>query len=864
MKPRLFLVDAHSYIHRAYHALPPLTTSQGLPVGALYGFARMLLKLLREEKPDAACACFDSPGPTLRHKVYPQYKATRKEIDEDLKRQLALSRELAAALGFSCAALPGYEADDLMATLAKNGRERDFDVTLVTSDKDALQLVGPGVKVYNAAKGDWMEEDAVRSKFGVPPERIVDYLAIAGDSVDNIPGVRGIGPVGAKNLVNRYGAVESILRAASQGDSHIPPKALQGLRDSVETLERAKAIITLKEDAPLHLPGDYFRPPRPDLNALPPLFERLEFHSLLKELTGAAAAGDGGRGAAEASRAAFKEIAWDDFMTAARRSPAYLAMAGWRLDEALEGAEESFAALALPDGRAAFLDDRGIEGRRRDIERLLASKTTKTAYDLKETLKALGSSASQLAKPFGDARLAQYCLNPAEAKSPALKSSKEWRGALSARLEKAALWPGLERRLRDAGALKLYEEIELPLVFVLKEMEEIGIAVDGDCLKLLAKKFDGELTKLRLDIDALAGAPVNPNSPQQLAALLFDKLQLPVSHKTQKGKRSTDEETLRTLGSRHPVVEKLLSFRELSKLQSTYVDGLLSRISPRDGRVHTRFDQALAETGRLSSSNPNLQNIPIRTPLGLEIRRAFTAARGCRLVSADYSQIDLRVLAHVSGDKGLRKAFEQGEDVHARTASDVFHVPQQDVTDDMRRKAKAVNFGLAYGQTPFGLAQTLGIPQPEAAAIIARYFERYSGVKRWIDENLKSARETGLVRTFIGRTRYLPELKAQNTAVRQYAERAATNTPIQGGSADIIKLAMLKFHKEKESKAPLRHAKMLLQIHDELLFEVPKADVDPFCRDIRPLMEGAADLSVPLRVDVTAGTNWGDMEAMEA
>jgi DNA polymerase-1 len=865
MKPRLFLIDAHSYIHRAYHALPPLTTSKGLPVGALYGFARMLLKLLREESPDAACACFDSPGPTFRHKLFPQYKGTRKEIDEDLKRQLEISRDVAQALGFSIAALPGYEADDLLATLAKTGRDNGFEVALVTSDKDALQLVGPGVKVYNAAKGAWMAEDEVRSKFGVPPRHIVDYLAIAGDNIDNIPGVRGIGPVGAKNLVNRYGGVESILRAARQGDARIPPKALQSLRDSEETLEKAKALIALKEDAPIDLPRERLRPPRPDLKALPPLFERLEFHSLLKEVLGGdAPAGNGGNAEPEPAHA-YKESGWDKFLAAALKSPEYIAMSGWRLDEAPADGE-SFAAAALPDGQAAFLDDQALSSRRRDLERLLSSKAEKAAYDLKETLKALGPSAAALKEPYGDARLAQYCLNPSQAKAPALKSAKEWRGALAARLEKASLWPDLKRRMRDAGVLKLYEEIELPLVAVLKQMEETGIAVDGDYLKSLAKKFDAQLTKLRLDIDSLAGSPVNPNSPQQLAALLFDKLRLPVAHKTQKGKRSTDEEALRALGGRHPVVEKLLAFRELSKFQSTYVDGLLSHISPRDGRVHTRFDQALAETGRLSSSNPNLQNIPIRTPLGLEIRRAFAAEKGHLFVSADYSQIDLRVLAHVSGDKGLRDAFERGEDVHARTASEVFHVPPDSVSDDMRRKAKAVNFGLAYGQTPFGLSQTLGIPQPEAAAIIARYFERYSGVKRWIDENLEAAREAGFVRTFLGRVRYLPELKAQNTALRQYAERAATNTPIQGGSADIIKLAMIKFHRERSAakSGPFHGARMLLQIHDELLFEVPTADVPSFCENIRSLMEGAAELSVPLRADVAAGPDWGDMEAVEA
>ncbi len=842
MKPRFYLIDAHAFLHRAYHALPPLSNSKGEPVGALYGFARMLLQILKRDKPERVAVCFDAPGPTFRHKLYAQYKATRKKTDEDLVFQLKKAREMAQAMGFVCVEAPGYEADDLMATLAEKGAEQGLESVVVTGDKDALQLVHDGVRVFNPGKNMWMDAAEIEKKFGVGPKAVVDYLSLVGDSSDNVPGVPGIGPAGAAKLLKRFGSLDHILAAAKTESKDIAPKAAKALLAAGRGLAQARELIELKRDAPVSAAPKECLPPQPDPGKLSKVFGELEFHSLLKEILPGAAAHDEAPKAEAPAVGSFSEL-----KGALPRAEKI----------AVGAAPAPLLALGAEKTPLCLLDGGQIRQEHEAVAAALGGKALKCAHDIKETLSVIEEMGLELSEPWFDRHLALYCLNLPREK-PA--SAKDAAAALLERAAKALVESSeLEARMKQDKVLALYRDVELPLVRVLRGMEKNGVALDEPYLRKLKREFSEATVKLKGDIDALAGFPINVNSPKQLSELLFDKLQLPVLHKTGKGGRSTDEETLQALAGRHEIPGKVLEYRELAKLESTYIDGLLERMDLKTGRVHTTFDQAVAETGRLSSVNPNLQNIPIRSSSGQKIRRAFVAPKGFMLVSADYSQIDLRVLAHVSGDEVLKDSFVRGEDVHLRTACEVFHVPPDKVDEEMRRRAKAVNFGIVYGQTAFGLSNALGISQAEASAIIKRYFERYAGVAQWLEDNKEEAKRAGLVRTFLGRLRRIPELAAKNTAVRQFGERAANNTPIQGGSADIIKLAMLAADQKLKSS----RARMLLQIHDELLFEVPQDEVGAFAKDIRAIMEGAVRLSVPLVVDVKAGPNWRDLEDWE-
>ena len=887
MRPRLYLVDAHAYLHRAYHALPPLTGPQGEPVGALYGFARMLLQLVKREKPGAIAVCFDTPEPTFRHKAYPEYKATRKEIDGDLLAQLKQARGLAQAMGFACVELPGYEADDIMATLARRGSREGFDAVLVTGDKDALQMVGPGIRVLrDVTKGVWMDSPQIEEKLGVGPSAVADYLALNGDASDNVPGVRGIGPVGAAKLIRQFGGVEGILKAAKAGDPGIAPKTAKAIVEGEQGLLTALSLVRLKDDAPVTVEPAQCKLSEPEPEKLAEAFTRLGFNSLLREMLPGSVAVDSAApsgGAAQPDRAERGPVAprlqssvgvvereaslpqaaaapvekpFHDLLKHLKQADQIIVAAARNPERDLAENSAAFLALGLPDGRIALLDESQCRSERQALSGLLRGKALKSSYDLKETLGALDLLGLELAGPFFDTMLAAYCLNPARPKAEA-SAAGGWRAALSSRFGKALGAEALRESMRAAGVLELYERVELPLIPVLREMEDEGIAVDEPYLRGLSSEFERDIQALKEELDRLAGVAINVNSPKQLAELLFDTLGLPVVHKTAKGGRSTDEGALQALAARHPIPGKVLEYRELSKLKSTYIDGLLERLDPKTRRVHTRFDQTGTETGRLSSLNPNLQNIPIRTAAGRKIRRAFVARPGSVLVSADYSQIDLRVLAHVSGDAVLMDSFEKNEDIHLRTACEVFHVPAGAVDKELRRRAKAVNFGIVYGQTAFGLAAQLGIPQKEAAAIIERYFERYAGVAAWFERNLEDARRELRVRTILGRVRHLPELAAKNAALRQFAERAARNTPIQGGSADVIKLAMLDVYRGLKEEG--FKAKLLLQIHDELLFEVPKGELEAFSPWVAKTMEAASRLKVPLVVDVKAGANWQDM-----
>ena len=887
MKPRLYLVDAHAYLHRAYHALPPLNNAKGEPVGALYGFARMLLQLIRREKPDSLAVCFDHPEPTFRHKAFKEYKATRKEIDPDLIAQLGRAYEMVSAMGLCCVELPGYEADDIMATLAVRGKKDGYEAVLVTGDKDALQLAGDGIRVMrDVTNAVFFDPPQVLEKYGIPPEQVVDYLAIIGDTSDNVPGIKGVGPVGAVKLLKAFGSVEKAVAAAKKGDPSIKPGTAAALVAAEKEVPLYKQLITLEKDAPLKSSIKDCKLAAPDEAKLRPVFEDLGFTSLLRELVPNSAGGTaatktkaktdtptrstlppGGGGLAVAERPAavavsvpeWKEAAFGELHKDLAKAKSFILSAN-RGQATLVDGSAVHLALALPDGRVCILDQPGIAAHKKELNALLESKAVKAVYGLKELLWALGTVGLRPPTHAFDTLLANYCLNPARPKAEAFPAG-DWKGPLLARAAKGLGEAELRVALKDHGVLELYADVERPLIEVLYDMERRGVTVDAAYLSRLSVEFDHDIDGLQKELDKLAGAEINVNSPKQLGELLYDKLGLPVLHKTAKGGRSTDEESLRSLTGHNPIPGKVLEYRELSKLKGTYLDGLLAHLDPKTGRVHTTFDQIGAETGRLSSVNPNLQNIPVRSAAGQRIRRAFVAPKGCVLLSADYSQIDLRVLAHVSHDPLLVDSFRKNEDVHTRTACEVFKVAPDAVDKEMRRRAKAVNFGIVYGQTAFGLSAELGIPQREAQLIIHNYFERYGGIQGWVEKNLDEARRAGSVRTFLGRLRHLPELAAKNTALRQFGERAARNTPIQGGSADIIKVAMLRVAEALE--AGKFHSRLVLQIHDELLFETPEKEVAAFSQWVKETMETAVKLSVPLVVDVKVGPNWQDMEKVK-
>lgn len=984
-------------MYRAFFALPPLTTADGLPTNAVYGFLTMLLRLLEEERPRYAVVAFDRGLPAFRVERYAAYKGHRPETPDDLRSQFPVVKEILAALGIPMVEHDGYEADDLLGTLARRAREAGVGrVLLVTGDRDVLQLVGDGIEVLLTRRGisDVHRYDAarIREEMGIDPAQYLDVKALMGDPSDNIPGVPGIGEKTALKLIQQLGDLESVLANPEAAGGKKLPQALQEYADQARL---SRDLARIRTDAPVDFdPQRWCRRPA-DAGLLRPLLLRLEFRSLLDRLglaqrtpqAGQEAAeppGEGAGGAAGAPGTATVAQegvgAGEDEVGAAgarreggrqegsREEGAGLPVqveplsagdvAAW-LDEAL-GRLAAGTAQGSPDpgetdataaggdvavvaawlgeaegpqgGAGAVLAGLGLAAAGR-VGAWLAGEPEDAAgdaagrvrealsgrplagFDLKPLyrwlLRRAGAAgedpdpAAQTAQspegegpparagrhvrhvrpvlpaPVTDLKLAAYLLDPVRNRYHLVDTARQFFGwdleegpadrpgdpavctssllgrdaALCARLR-----PAVEAELAARGLERVYREIELPLVPVLAAMEEAGIAVDRRQLEELGRLFTRRSQELAEQIYELAGQTFNINSTQQLGQILFERLGLPVVKKTKTG-YSTDAEVLETLAARHPIAELVLEYRSLVKLQGTYVDGLAEHIGP-DGRIHTTFQQTVAATGRLSSTQPNLQNIPIRDEPGRSLRRAFVAPPGHRLVAADYSQIELRVLAHYSGDPGLVEAFAQGQDVHARTASEIFGVPLEQVTPEQRRVAKAVNFGLAYGQTDFGLARALRIDRADARRFMERYFERYPGVKRYMEETVRRARQQGEVTTLLGRRRPVPEIRHRVFHIRQNAERVAINTPIQGTAADIMKLAMIRVHRALAEEG-LR-ARIVLQVHDELLVEAPDAEVAAVAALLRREMEGAFRLDVPLVVEVKSGANWYEMEAVDA
>ncbi|MFH2201568.1 MAG: DNA polymerase I [Elusimicrobiota bacterium] len=880
---RIYLVDAHAYLHRAYHALygSQLRSSAGEPVWALFGFAKMLLAIIKKETPDYLAVCFDLPEPTFRHKKFKEYKATRKELDEDLIVQLGQAENMVRTMGLTTVAQPGYEADDLLATLARRAIEDGLDAVIVSGDKDALQLIGERVKVYNEAKEIFYDAEGVREKLKVAPEQVVDYLAIIGDTSDNVPGVPGIGPVGAVKLLNHFGTLAEAIEAAKQGHKDIKPKAAESLVKFAEAARLSQDLIRLDAQAPIKVKPRDCSPEVEPTPELIELFSRLGFKSILKSLGAVPASAEppapsvAGAGSAAAPAAIlFKPVPPREMAAAAQTAPMVAVAVEHGAQPDLLTTANPQVGLALPDGRTAvFIDEDFVKHRGALAKIFGAGDVQKFGHDLKAVIRGLDGSGLELAPPLADTMLAAYCLDPSRPEYALeavlaeagldLPPDEERSQALARRA--AAVW-ALHKRfdpeLRRTGLEKLYREFELPLLRVLAAMEIEGVAIDRAYLQRLAKEFAGEIARIKREVDKLAGVEINLGSPKQLVELLVDKLKLPVIHKTKKGGVSTDETALRAWSEQHPIPGKIIEYRELTKLKSTYIDALLEKADPETDRVHSHFNQAGTATGRLSSLDPNLQNIPVRTALGRRIRRGFIAGKGRALLAADYSQIDLRVLAHLSADPMLCGAFRGGEDVHLKTASEVFGLAPEDVSPEMRRRAKAVNFGIVYGQSAHGLSGELGIAHGQAKEYIDGYFQRYSGVAAWLKSNLDAARRDGCVKTLLGRIRYLPDINAKNFRERAFNERVAGNTPIQGTSADIIKAAMINIH-TKMAESGKWKARLVLQVHDELIFELPQSEVVKFGAWVRREMETAIKLDVPVVVDVKSGPNWNEMKAVK-
>jgi len=854
---RVFIIDAHAFLHRSYHALPKFSTSKGEEVGALYGFTRILLKILRERCPDYVAVCFDSKGGTFRDDMYPEYKANRSETEPGLIGQLNTARDLVKALGLKGVYLKGFEADDIIATLARRAEKAGLEAVIVSGDKDAAQLAGEKVKLWDGSSPDFFGPEAVEKKYGLPPGLLPDYFALVGDSSDNVPGVAGVGPKSAVKLVQTYGPLENILAAAMDPALVASDKALAKVAKDMENARLSRRLVTLEADAPVEEGLEIFKPVVPGGPELEEMARRLEFKELLA-LAGAAPAAP--------KQAELPPVA--------------------EAGEILKGLGGAISFAAFPDGLAigskkgvcilspGFLDAETVK---KAAAALADPEIFKVVFGMKSVMRLLGLPSGFTPVNFVDAEAAAALLSAGtrRVELPQLVFERlglplQPPGSVEQKAQSCAalpeLWQLLKEELEKAGMTGVYNELELPLLPAVYSMEQHGAAVDTALLGELSSRFEKKLAELQAESERLTGAQVNLNSPKQVAFLLYEKLNLGLEEAQKKqfrnkeGSYSTGEEALQYLKASHPVVPLLLEYREISKLKSSFVDTLLAAAGP-DGRLHTTFDQLGTATGRFSSAKPNLQNIPARSESGLLVRKCFTARDGFVLLSSDYSQIDLRVLAHLSGDRNLTEAFRNGEDIHLRTAAEVFNCAPLLVTPEMRRAAKAINFGIVYGQTPTGLSRELGISRGEAATYIKHYFEVCPGVKEWSDRTMDEAKRTGFVATSTGRRRALPELKASNPHLRSFAERAAVNTPVQGGSADIIKKAMVRLFAALKNSTDVF---MLLQVHDELVFEVRREKLREAAALIKKEMEGAYKLSVPLKADLKTGPNWRDMEKYEA
>jgi DNA polymerase-1 len=870
-RERLFLIDGMSHIYRAYFAIRNLSNSKGLPTNAIFGFTSILRKIIQEQKPDYIVVAIDTMGPTVRHQKFEDYKATRKPMPEDLAQQLPYIQRVCDALRVRVIGVPGYEADDIIGTLADDAVEHGMDVVIVTSDKDMLQLVGEHVLVLDPMKDNLiMDPPKVIEKLGVTPEQVPDLLGLWGDSSDNIPGAPGIGEKGARELIQTYGTVEHCLQ---NWDKVRKKNHQESLRDHADLIRMSRELATIHRDLPLEVDIKTLALSDPDRKAAFKLFAELEFQSLMREFLDEAKPGPSpaeflSGSAALQFIAGLHQQKMLHFCLDYSEAPFSRHLAEFACAQAESGriGVVSLKDPALAQAWGALLQNPGV---------------TKVCWDAK--LCRLAQEARHIsmnwevedvmlmafltAPHLGDYSLKRWAMdqlhiNLVEEKTAQGLLADSDSDRIASNLARTLnvlreLYNLLGPHLNQMGLTKLYREIELPLLPVLADMERTGIKISPDVLHRLSFEMEKQLSDLTARIYSAAGMEFNINSPKQLGEVLFEKLHLPILKKTRKtGGYSTDQAVLEELALSYEIPRLILDYRQVSKLKSTYVDSLPGLIHPNSGRVHTSFNQTGAATGRLSSSDPNLQNIPVRSDLGRLIRGAFVPEEGNLLLSADYSQVELRILAHLSEDDVLIDAFRKNEDIHDRTAREVFGSIDEEHRAEYRRKAKVINFGIVYGLSAFGMAQRLGIPREEAQAFIDGYFQRYKGVRAWLDKTLEEVRKTGQAQTLFGRLRPIPDIVSKDYAARQFAERTAVNTPIQGTAADVMKIAMIRVHGALHKQQ--LSAKILLQVHDELVIEVPKNELDTVQELVRGEMQNAASLKVPLLVELSAADNWKD------
>jgi DNA polymerase I len=852
----LFLVDGSGYIFRAFFALPQLTTSRGMPTNAVYGFIRMLLKLIKERHPSHIAVIFDSPGKTFRDDLFEAYKANRAETPSDLSAQIPYIRRVVEAFRVRGVMREGYEADDVIATLAVRAARKGFDTIVITADKDLMQIVGPHTRLWDTMRDKWTDTREVRQRFGVEPHALVDIQALMGDPIDNVKGVPGVGEKTAAALVQEFGGVDNLYRNLDQVAA---TAKIRGARKVAALLAEHRAVVALARklvridtDVPLDVEPEDLAWPGIEPEAVAQLLRELEFTSLMRELTPAQAAIP--REAAEQAT----EIEAGNLAAAL----AHLKQAP-RIALDLSAADSEPARLELYAGEMNFTAGAPMIAALEPA--LNGAAPAMVCHDLKRHLRSLARYGITLGAVDFDTMLAGFLINPGRPEPELADLYHEHLAGLDgggvrgfAPAVVAALREALAPRLRNDGLEKLFYEIELPVARVLAEMEETGVKVDAEALAEVSKEFGDKAHRLEGQCYELAGRQFNLNSPAQLRQVLLVDLKLATRGlKRTKSGYSTDAAALEKLAALHPLPRKILEYRALTKLKSTYSDALRELIDPATGRIHTTFHQALTATGRLSSSDPNLQNIPTRTEEGLRIRRAFVAEAGSVLLSADYSQIDLRVLAHLSSDTTLLSAFRNGEDIHVRTATEILGITPEQVDSSARRLAKTINFGIIYGMGAQRLAAALAIPLAEAADYIKRYLDRLEGVRTFIDDIVAKARQSGFVTTLYGRRRYIPELNAAEGGARAQAERIAVNTAIQGTAADLIKVAMVRLAGELKRSHP--GARLLLQVHDELVLEVEKESLETVRTLTGREMQRAAQLNVPLTVDLKWGPNWAEL-----
>jgi len=886
----LYLIDGSSYIFRAFFGVrQQLSTSKGFPTNALYGFINMLQKVIREEKPDYLVVAFDSPDKTFRHKIYPNYKANRDAPPEELSRQFPYFEPLVKAYGLSSIRRPGFEADDIIGTLAIKGKQKGLEIVIVSGDKDMMQLISPHIYMLDTMKNKKFMDKEVVEKFGVQADKVVEVMGLMGDSSDHIPGVTGVGPKTAAELIREFGSIEALYQRIDEVEKKNVKEKLE--RDK-ENAFMSRELVSIDTDMDLEFNSDLMKLGKIDSAKLKKMFEEFEFVSFLEGMQ------DGIANSLKIDRSEYKTVltekSFNDLMESLAKKKSF-AFDVETTSKRPVWARVVGISFSFEDGNAFYLplahrylgvpEQLEFKAVCEKLKPILEDKSIKKCgHNIKYDLIVMSNEGIALDGVDFDTMIASYLLNPSSRghgldaltmeyfghknltyKEMTGTGSKEI-GFDEVEVDRATEYAAedsdmtwrlkgkLQPQLKDS-TLKLYKEIELPLLEVLAEIELNGVYVDRKHLKELSSKIDKQLLHLEKDIYVLADEQFNINSPKQLSVILFEKLKLPVVKKTKTG-YSTDVSVLEQLAVEHKLPEQVLSYRQLAKLKSTYVAALPREIFKNTGRVHTSFNQTVAATGRLSSSNPNLQNIPIRSDMGKEIRKAFTAEGDNMLLSADYSQIELRILAHLSKDKALKNAFDKGEDVHARTAADIFGSSLDQVDENSRRMAKAVNFGIIYGLSAFGLSRQLNISRKGAQDFIDQYFSLYSNVKDFMDNTIAEARECGYTLTMFNRRRYLPDLKSDNRQVRESAERIAINSPIQGSAADLIKIAMIRL--SRNLKKIKFNSKMILQVHDELLFECPVQEKKEIESLVRKEMEGACTLSVPLVVDIGWGKNWNE------